>query len=100
MDLSPFPAFMDLSPFPAFSGSLSNDALHGVITHLRGMVVEEQDTGRRAKLKNAIQILREDDEPIPVKPPTWIWLTSVAAFLVGLVAGRFLIRRFPGTRPA
>jgi hypothetical protein len=74
-------------------GILDADAFRAVVTHLRGMAVEVQDEGRRAKLQDAIQILREAEEPTPVMASKGSWLTPVAAFLAGLVAGRFLIRK-------
>jgi hypothetical protein len=69
----------------------SEDALRGTITHLRGMLTEEQDAGKRANLQNAIQILRGDT-------PVWLWLTVLATILACLVAGRLRIQTLRKTR--
>ena len=63
----------------------SKDALRGVITHLHGMVVEEQDASRRAKLQSAIQILRDEIAS------GWFWLIFVVVLLSSSVIGRFLL---------
>lgn len=62
----------------------SEDALRGVITHLRGMAIEEADPTRRAKLQSFVRVLYADEADVSFP---WSILFSVSIAIVFAFVG-------------
>ena len=73
-------------------GILDADALRGVITHLRGMAVEEADEPRRSLLHSRVKILVADDDAVATSvPPRFpvAWLVLPVVLIAGYAIGRW-----------